>query len=956
MLTNHQVSELREDHYRVLLLAKVSLKPSGMELVSAVLEGVPKMEVGHEFQLLENGKVKFGWNKVKLAANCHLVITLQNSGSTSLILEKGEALGWGARSPDDPPPVPSPYIPSNFSYTQLGNKRVSDIRQPPPRTISPYEPTKLPSQYAPSTPQYGSNPAPKIFGPSINVPFSSPPPPLRPKVPMIPLEPKTQGPRSPPEPEVGSLQMSNRISPQPLGRDPRGPKHKRQLPGTWGANSSLDPLTEAHQGVTRMLKEETPIVRPPSPTVRPERVSPPKPVPRRDPRLLAVRIEKKQAVPFSKKALEDHGITQPQGNPKYFAPGQQFSPMLDLLPGSQKSRLWSAENRQGFLQASPLHQEPPRVGFRQEMSLVDAKKKTHPLFFNKNDDSSSTDNGFTTQTYTKRTGDKNELMKKKFRESDGNDAKEKFGEVEKVKKRSSKNSGERSRGRVNGKSSGKSAKEEIFLKKNKKKKAKEASRQDRDHEKQKKEKKKSKTYPEDDFIQRVWAEAALSVKTTSKDLNKVVAEKATKADQSGKTDKPTTVESSKSPKLDESSVLRNEDDLEDEFLAGSSASAVAESNVDSDDSSGDQVIIRSDIDESSESDSETLSDSAKTWAGEHKVCPLCKEDFRSLQAYRLHYRSPHTDKCSLCKLVFNSEEKLEEHVEEEHNLEERKRAAGFKKANLKHKSLDKSKKSEKSRGFLEAKKAKKLLKKSKQDSSKKQDMEEESEEEKEEEVLDSKYCQKTCCTDFRGTFTTVVPNVVAVDDADIPFMETVVIVNETVGIQDVIPCKKCDLRFPTERDLFTHGLLVHQEGWTFTRNKEKLVKAGETPSGPFNCNTCRETVNTWIALTKHLWQPHLFKCEYCDFAFNRNTKLEDHTNKTHNLVGLIEVTQCGLCGESFARSSSLARHVAAPHPFPCHSCEATFQTKVALKRHAAACAKGIAEAIINVCIDNMGIS
>merc|ERR1711978_148029 len=61
-----------------------------------------------------------------------------------------------------------------------------------------------------------------------------------------------------------------------------------------------------------MLNEDgPPVVRPPSPTVRPERTSPPKPVPKRDPRLLAVRIEKKQAAPFSKKVLEDHGITQP---------------------------------------------------------------------------------------------------------------------------------------------------------------------------------------------------------------------------------------------------------------------------------------------------------------------------------------------------------------------------------------------------------------------------------------------------------------------------------------------------------------------------------------------------------------------------------------------------------------------------------------------------------------------
>ena len=961
-----QVSELREDHYRVLLLAKVSLKPNGMELVSAVLEGVPKLEVGHEFQLLENGKVKFGWNKVKLAANCHLVITLQNSGSTALILDKGEALGWGARSPDDPPPVPSPYIPSNFSYTQLGNKRVSDIRQPPPKTISPYEPTRLPSQYAPATPQYTSHLTPKV---PVNVPFTSPPPPLRPKVPKIPLEPKIQGPRSPPEPRVNSPQVPNRdrISPQPLSRDPRGPKHKRQLPGTWGASSSLDPLAQAHQGVTRMLNEDgPPVVRPPSPTVRHERASPPKPVPRRDPRLLAVRIEKKQAVPFSKKVLEDHGITQPQGNPKYFAPGQQFSPMLDLLPGSQKSRLWAAENRQGFLQATPLHQEPPRVGFRQEMSLVDAKKKTHPLFFK--GDSSSFGDGFTTQTYTKRTGDKDELMKKKFRESEGNDSKDrndnKLREVEKVKKKTSKNSEDKSR-RVNGKSSGNSAKEEIFLKKNKKKKAKEAAKQDRDHEKQRKEKKKSKTDKknvDDDFIQRVWAEASLSVKTTSKDLDKNLTGKAGKVDQSRKIEKPAKVETPKSPKqapkLDESAVLRNEDDLEDEFLAGSAAAV--ESDVDSDDSNADDVIIRSDIDESSESDSDSsMSDSAKTWTGEHKVCPLCKEDFQSLQAYRLHYRSPHTDKCSLCKLVFNSEDKLEEHIGENHNLEERKAASGLKHGRrIKSESPNKGKKSDKPESVLATKKAKKVLKKSKKHPRKTQDTERSDDEEEEEEevILDSKYCQKRCCSDFRGTYTTVVPNVVAVDDADIPFMETVVIANGTEGGQDIIPCKKCELRFPTERDLFTHGLLVHQEGWTFTRSKEKLAKPGETPSGPFNCSTCGETINTWIALTKHLWQPHLFKCEYCDFAFNRNTKLEDHTNKTHNLVGLIEVTQCGLCGESFARSSSLARHVAAPHPFPCNSCEATFQTKAALKRHTAVCAKGIAEAIISTCIDNMGIS
>merc|ERR1719220_1479653 len=466
--------------------------------------------------------------------------------------------------------------------------------------------------------------------------------------------------------------------------------------------------------------------------------------------------------------------------------------MLDLLPGSQKSRLWAAENRQGFLQATPLHQEPPRVGFRQEMSLVDAKKKTHPLFFKA--DSSSYGDGITTQTYTKRTGDKDELMKKKFRESEGNDSKDKNdnkSRVEKVKKKSSKNSEDKSR-RVNGKSGGNSAKEEIFLKKNKKKKAKEAAKQDRDQEKQRKEKKKSKTDKknvDDDFIQRVWAEASLSVKTTSKDLDKHLTERAEKVDQSGKIEKPAKAETPKSPKeapkLDESAVLRNEDDLEDEFLAGSAAPVESDSD-DSDDSNADDVIIRSDIDESSESDSDSMSVSAKIWTGEHKVCPLCKEDFQSLQAYRLHYRSPHTDKCSLCKLVFNCEDKLEEHIEENHNLEERKAAMSLKHARMKSDSPNKDKKSDKPESVLATKKAKKVLKKSKQHPRKAQNTEEmDNEERAEEEVIsDSKYCQKKCCSDFRGTYTTVVPQVVAVDDADIPFMETVVIYNGTEGGQD----------------------------------------------------------------------------------------------------------------------------------------------------------------------------
>ena len=127
----------------------------------------------------------------------------------------------------------------------------------------------------------------------------------------------------------------------------------------------------------------------------------------------------------------------------------------------------------------------------------------------------------------------------------------------------------------------------------------------------------------------------------------------------------------------------------------------------------------------------------------------------------------------------------------------------------------------------------------------------------------------------------------------------------------------------------------------------------EEPKGPFVCQLCTEVHKLWGPLFKHLWIPHLFKCEYCELSFNRNTKLEDHVNTVHDLVGLIDSTQCGLCGETFGRSSTLARHINSPHNFPCSQCGKCFQSKSMLNKHRLNCSKFLVFNVIEKCLDSI---
>ena len=172
-------------------------------------------------------------------------------------------------------------------------------------------------------------------------------------------------------------------------------------------------------------------------------------------------------------------------------------------------------------------------------------------------------------------------------------------------------------------------------------------------------------------------------------------------------------------------------------------------------------------------------------------------------------------------------------------------------------------------------------------------------------------------------------------------------------------CKSCGQIFSTEKDLFHHSVLEHFENWSFT-DADKNTKRSQTgwnidieSEGPFLCNLCCEVFKGWGSLLKHLWAPHFFKCEYCGQSFNRNTKLEDHVNKEHDFVGLIDSTKCGLCGETFGRSSSLARHINSPHNFQCPRCPLKFPIKSALTRHKKSCTRNKIQDILEECINHI---
>jgi len=128
----------------------------------------------------------------------------------------------------------------------------------------------------------------------------------------------------------------------------------------------------------------------------------------------------------------------------------------------------------------------------------------------------------------------------------------------------------------------------------------------------------------------------------------------------------------------------------------------------------------------------------------------------------------------------------------------------------------------------------------------------------------------------------------------------------------------------------------------YENNLEKETDYGGSDSidpevGPFICKFCKEEFKNWSILTSHFVTPHIFKCKFCELAFNRKTSMEDHENEFHDPVSLLDSTQCPICGEKYVRPSTLARHLQAPHDWECRKCDRKFTTRALLNKHVHVC-------------------
>ena len=287
------------------------------------------------------------------------------------------------------------------------------------------------------------------------------------------------------------------------------------------------------------------------------------------------------------------------------------------------------------------------------------------------------------------------------------------------------------------------------------------------------------------------------------------------------------------------------------------------------------------------------------------ICSLCGDNFSTSSELTCHISSPHTSPCFQCDSMFVTFESLRKHMEQLHSP---------------HKSQEK---------LIETSKPTKSI---------------------------PKKIQRVKVEALKEMFIIKdVENLIKIDqelihkanDRILPPQETQ---KQNAGFE----CKSCPLKFENERKLFNHAILAHSENWKYEDRTKKWKKGpmidSPTPKGPFRCLLCDESIKTWTQLSKHLWSPHLFQCNHCDKSFTRDTSLEDHVNKDHDWLGLVDDTVCTKCGEVFSRSSTLARHIGIPHNHACDLCDLRFQNKKLLMKHRKICVRSFMNHIIDDCM------
>ncbi|VEL36675.1 unnamed protein product [Protopolystoma xenopodis] len=162
----------------------------------------------------------------------------------------------------------------------------------------------------------------------------------------------------------------------------------------------------------------------------------------------------------------------------------------------------------------------------------------------------------------------------------------------------------------------------------------------------------------------------------------------------------------------------------------------------------------------------------------------------------------------------------------------------------------------------------------------------------------------------------------------------------------IFECAHCHQRFSDRREWRTH-LDKHTEGYTHAcpecgrsfRLRQSLVHHINTHHGddemPIDCEFCGITFPKRSSLRFHIQRTHsremAHECSMCQRRFRLETDLRRHMKETHS--GAVKCEICNkICNNLRCYSQHRQKHFRT-RIYQCTDCQATFKSKLAMKRH-----------------------
>ena len=182
-------------------------------------------------------------------------------------------------------------------------------------------------------------------------------------------------------------------------------------------------------------------------------------------------------------------------------------------------------------------------------------------------------------------------------------------------------------------------------------------------------------------------------------------------------------------------------------------------------------------------------------------------------------------------------------------------------------------------------------------------------------------------------------------------------------------CKKCDVKFKSQRSVYRHLSLVHSKEKKFKCEKCEIYFTSEynlnkhTESFSLNeenkCGQCKGTFKSLRKLQQHCTQVHgerKLKCDKCGKWFILKSQLKAHMKKCNGIFRLKDVNsyredinykiiktdqgksfQCINCEKIFSKLKAAQSHYHREKVYQCHNCTEAFAYQSVLEKHVRKC-------------------